>query len=579
MKAQVFLSGLLLSLVSVSASAAGWQTISDADWDSAAVRRVLQTFAFGGGHISEAEIQHQADLAPDIAIKNLLNFAVHNPILSPSKKNFSYPLNQENLMTLGQFLASNHPQNPIAVKNRKKFLNYKNGQLNPAWTWLYSTLARGYNPFRQKIGFWETNYHLAVNVKAGVSGNQLGTYYDNILTSLADPAQPYQFTLAQAAGSAAIAVQYGHHKNVFKNGKCECNEDFAREYHQLFFGILGDNDSEYHENISIKNTANVLTGIKISGKSAAINHTGAHHYQGELDILHQKNLGNNSGQRLQLLSDLAIEHAESLANLPVKIIQQLADDNLTPDKIVAIRAEWEQMQPKNLLNFLQKYAISSQFHSASRYKYTTALERHLRLLNQLVLNDSEIFYYLRPNLFNHEGMKLFRPAHNVFGGQTSEEASNSSLIFLSQYNLSTADNQYFTRIENAKWNWKKDWSQSIPSGLTYEYQVDKVGELLWQRLIGDNLKNYGVLERAHVNSLLAQGLDLMQVLKLQTETNSDIAQILLQEASKQQLQQLSATKLGLNSANVKHKKQANWRIGLAISFISATPYMFVNAGG
>ncbi len=574
-----YLLSIALVFFSTITQAGGFIPVSDLAWDKNAVRRVLHVFAFGG-QMSEAEIQLQADLPPEVAIKNLLNFSFHNPVLSPSQKSFAYPFNQQSIEALGQFWSSNHPENPIPEQHRRKFQNYNGGQVNATWTWLYATLARGYNPFRQKIGLWETNYHLAVNLNAGVAENQVVSYYDDILTSLADIKQPYQQTLANAAASAAIAVQYGHRNNIFKDGICVCNDDFAREYHQLFFGILGAGDSEYHENTSIKNTAKALTGIKVAGRHANAEYTGVQHYPDDLEILHQPISGRNSLHRLMMLSDVAINHTESLQNLPVIIIRQLADDNITSEKATQIRAAWAKIQPKNLLTFLQQYAISTQFHSPNRYKYLTTIERHLILLNQLILNDAEIFNYLRPYLYAQEGMSVFRPAHNVFGGQTSEEAINSSLIFLKQYNLSTARAHLVSTAQRPKLSWKKDWSLAFSEESTFHYQADQVGELLWQRLIGDGLKNYGILERAYVNALLARGLDLATVLNFKNPDRLIDSTVLKSSAKiKNRLKQNAQKKLALNSLNPKHRIRDNHRIGLAINFIVATPYMFAGEGG
>ena len=61
------------------------------------------------------------------------------------------------------------------------------------------------------------------------------------LSSLASNSA-YSTVIAQGAKNAAIAFQYGHNYNVYSGGTFIGNEDFAREYHQLFFGILGEYD-------------------------------------------------------------------------------------------------------------------------------------------------------------------------------------------------------------------------------------------------------------------------------------------------------------------------------------------------
>ena len=111
------------------------------------------------------------------------------------------------------------------------------------------------------------------------------------MLALAD-LKPYEEVLAQGALNAAIAYQYGHNHNVFFQGEFYGNEDFAREFHQLFFGILGENDHEYHELVSIKNTAKALTGMQASwhpdeegGPDVEIAFVPGYHHTDPLEIL------------------------------------------------------------------------------------------------------------------------------------------------------------------------------------------------------------------------------------------------------------------------------------------------------
>ena len=53
----------------------------------------------------------------------------------------------------------------------------------------------------------------------------------------------------------------------------------------------------------------------------------------------------------------------------------------------------------------------------------------------------------------------------------------------------------------------KDWAKAIaPKGGVHS--AKEVGKWLWDRFIGDGRKNYGKLEQAHVEVLLATGYDL-----------------------------------------------------------------------
>ena len=240
-------------------------------------------------------------------------------------------------------------------------------------------------------------------------------------------------------------------RTAYVNGECRCNEDFAREYHQLFFGILGAYNPAYHEGISIKNTAAALTGILVERnfKGDLTDNIELHpewHYPDSLEILNVSIGGHDTLQRINQLSQYAIEHPESLDNLPVRIIRDLGDDNLTPDKMSVIRSAWRAMPEKNLLDFLRAYAISVHFHSDQRIKYLTSVDRHLLIANKIALNDEENYLdiYLdiydeqgKPDYFHVEDVQIFRPRHNVFGGQTGVEAADSATVFRNNYNFFT----------------------------------------------------------------------------------------------------------------------------------------------
>lgn len=345
--------------------AAGFNVVSDARWNENAVRDVLQTFAYGGQATGQ-QIQIWADMAPTAAIREMLTFDEHNLKLSPPIAGDQSPAHggPGTLRGLSDFWSSNDLTNNVqpAFRPLYKF---------PAPVWYRATLSRGLNPFRQRVGLWETNYHLATNTMAGVSSDQTIRFYDEIMTALA-AGEPYQDVLAVAAVSAAVARQYGHHQNRWIDGRCQCNEDFAREYHQLFFGILGKYDPTYHETIAIKNTAAALTDMRLEFDPVEMDFADtvvfgqAFHAPGSLDILQASIGGNNARERIRELSQIAIEHPESLDNLPVMIIAGLADENLDAAKINIIRQAWRSMPTKQLLEFLQRYAISDVFHSKTR---------------------------------------------------------------------------------------------------------------------------------------------------------------------------------------------------------------------
>ncbi len=404
----------------------GFVRVSDAEWDETAVRKALQTFAYGG-QATPWQIQAWANMSPEAAIVEMLAFEPNNPALSPPVAGDSADLTQKGgtLRELGAFWSSSDPDNDVSENHRLRYNVAPGAQaIRNDRLWERAVLSHGVNPFRQKVGLWETNYHLSVNLQTAVTDWQILRYYDDIMASLNDPTRGYEDTLTTAALSAAVALQYGHNKNVYRNGECACNEDFAREYHQLFFGILGEDDPAYHEAVTIKNTARALTDMPVNylsdiGERADYVDFGtAKHWPGELDILHAPNIGSRADERIAALSKVAIEHPESRKYLPVMIVRGLADDNLDSADIAEIRAAWNAMPRRNLLHFLRGYAISKQFHDASRVKYLSSIDRNLMLFTQTVLNNAELnFYDGSVRAYLAENVKLFQPKHNVLGGR------------------------------------------------------------------------------------------------------------------------------------------------------------------
>lgn len=562
----------------------GFQAIGDELWDETAVRKVLHTFAYGG-HATDAQITAWADMRPDLAIVEMLTFDQHNVLLSPVGPDDYDRLDTRDgtLRGLALFWSSDDPDNGIHVEHRPLYEpdRYKN------LVWVRAATSRGLNPFRQKIGLWETNYHMAVNQLAGPTSAQIIRYYDDIMNAL-QQGLPYEDVLTIAALSAAITRQYG--QNTFVDGRCMCNEDFAREYHQLFFGILGNYDPFSHETVTIKNTAKALTGIRIlkNSKGDLLDSVAFHpefHYPGTLNVLNVEIGGNGAPERFEQLAPYAIAHEESLDNLPLKIIQGLADDNLTDDKIEKIRSAWRSMEHKRLLDFLRAYAISEIFHDGGRVKYLTSIDRHILIVNQMLLNNEENYLDLYgpygPKSFEEEGVVLFQPEHNVFGGQTGIEAADSMDIFRNNYNRFTDYPSLWyrrTTINRYGREWQKDWASVVPRA-NYTYQVKLVAEWLWQRLIGDGLKNFGSLERAHVYALLATDQHIGYLLDANNPEHSVGTEDLeTNPAYIDLIQRLAATEMALDSSDPPERETANRRVGTATSFILATPFIFAQEG-
>lgn len=553
--------------------------IDEDAWDRVAVRRVLRTFALGG-HATDTQIATWADRSPQQAIVEMLTFEQHNLKLSPPATSDHDGLAQRDgtLRGLMTFWSSDDPQNGTPVGKRGRY------RTHPQWVWLKAATSRGLNPFRQKIGLWETNYHLVAS-EDDAKADQIIRYFDDIMEAHRRGV-PYEEVLSIAATSAAIATQYGHNKNVYVNGVCRCNEDFAREYFQLFFGILGDPAPEYHETVTVPNMAFALTDMAIVSDSAEnyndkVSFGTTKHYPGVLEIMQLPNVGSDARERINQLSKYAIENQESIDNLPVIIISQLADDNLTPDKIAAIRAGWNSMPQKNLLTFLRAYAISTVFHREDRVKYWNSIERNILLANQIALNNTEAdLSVYAPHWFMYEGVQIFRPERGVFGGQTGPQASETSDVFKKNYDSVTAEAIRYARAEGSfdGHAWVRDLSVVVPANTAGKFVVSEVGRWLWERLVGDGLKNFGPLEQAYVFALLATGEDLGYMLDTSYPERVIDATDLISDPVKGRVAELATSTISVNSKDPEKRKEAAFRIGQAVNFIVGTPYIFVDRG-
>lgn len=566
----------------------GLPVVSDAVWDDGAVRRVLHNFAYGG-YASDAQIRSWANMKPWTAIKQILTFYEHNLRLAPHSPQDRDDLSQVRgtLQSLGQLWGSNSANNrtPPEIRDR-----YGVEGWNLPYVWMKAAMVRGLNPVRQKIGLWETNTHMAVNRDAGLFGAQIVSYYDSIMTAL-NNGEPYHSVIAKAAASSAVAEQYKHKDNQWIDGVCECNEDFGREFHQLFFGILGQADPNKHETVTIKNTAKVLTDMQLPWREdiqsfdPVVQFGSQYHHKAALTILDtQIGASQTALPKINQLAARAINHPESRANLPVKIVSDLIDDNLSAAKKTAIRQAWGSMAQPNLLSFLQAYAISTLYHDASRVKYWTSIDRHTLQSTRMALGNEAIHLEIYDPLWNAilaETTSMFSPIHNVFGAQTSMEAARSAHTFQNNYNFMT---DYYWRFYNPVGNgfdrpWRKDWSQKMPASADGSYRVKDVAPWLWNYIVGDDLKNFGPLERAYVYAEIA-GSESLQWLLDRNNPNRVIrsSEISGDPQIRALVTELGNRTLNLKAANLEERERVNGEIGTAVNFIAATPYMFAQEG-
>lgn len=582
-------------------------TVSGAEWDDTAVRKVLHTFAFGG-FATDAQVSAWADMSPQAAIVEMLHFQPHNQKLSPTVANDSLNGTDRSLRALSAYWSGgNSPIPQTADHERRQYFAIPgwHGAMNTA---LQASATPGVNPFLHRVLIWETNYHLVANLDAGVDSRVLAQYYDTLLKSFA-AGDSYEQTLAKAAASAAIAQQYKHYRNFYdlRNGVgvFSGNEDFAREFHQLFFGILGTREAvdvtpraagedSYHEVVTIKNTAKMLTDMRLIGDDAVdLTFGTARHHTADLEILHSTVSGATAKNKIDALVQVAIAHPESRDNLPVIIIQGLANDALTDANKAELRALWQSLPRRDLLSFLRYYAISRQFHSPERVKYWTAMERNLLFANLSTLNQQESYLglYDLEWLTSSDGFDVFQPTHNVFGHTTGTESSESVDLFRGLLDRQMDEYWRFARY-SSQWdnyltavapNWHKHWGGVVPK-TAGQYRVRETAEWLWQRFLADGRANFGNLERLYVYSLLATGRDPAYYCTGNGAAGTNWDRVYTEAdfgtggAGLTCLNQLATQTLALDSSNLETRDDANHDLGLAINFMLATPFAQLQVG-
>lgn len=623
------LAGLLFALYSAITLAVGFTPITATDWDETAVRKVLHTFAFSG-FATDQQIHIWADMPPELAIQEMLTFDPVNPLLSPPED--ATVLHATNLETLQNFWGVDSPDNTVAQDQWKKYSflqTLNNGTVrlstqNLKNTWLQATNTRGINPFLHKVGLYLTNYQMSIRVSK-TRAALMRNFYDQAINDLARSARGeinFFDLLADGASSAAVSRAYRHMYNRYANGKFYGNDDFAREFHQLFFKIQGVTEvgtpdfpgQQYHENITIEHTAWLLTGMNLTRQENAYgsddkpdwflypidfysDYNVKYHHADCLEIYNSANgtaniCGATAKEKLFNLAQIAGYHQESLDNMPVAIIDYFADDNIDDTKKAIIQSAWRETEPKDLLAFLRAYAISDMFHNATTYKYHNAFDRNLIVLNQNTLSNEESFSR-RQSLFGQmrtEGAEVFHPAHDVFGGQTGLQAANNPNIFKAAYSrnvlkpwvLGEVERTYTDSAGNIK-TWTKEWGSVVPKhhGI---YEVKHVAKWLWKRFVADGDKNLDLQAKAQIYAMLATGYDFGYLASitypgvytadqafstLEIQTNTDLHNL---------YHQVKAAVIELDSIDPVVRKEANERVGLAVNFITATPYIYALEG-
>ncbi len=519
------------------ALASGFVTVSEEDWTDGAVRRVLHAIAFGS-QLDDAEIARLAAMSPEQALLEIM----------PQGMGKGVSL----VATVEMFAASSSGRLAETFTQEKQFRG-----MPSAWTW---EIIRPDAPLvAHRIAMFETMYHLATTADKARHALQM-SFYDQIL---ADLDQPYVEVLARAAASGPIAVQYGHIKNSYRNGVFRGNDDFARELHQLFFGILGSDDPN-HENVTIEETALALTGVRVNRRQRTINYPAQAHPKLSLTILGQEIpyvRGMTMDARVAEVCRVAIEHPEAQVALPTMFVSHFGED-LPPAWVMqqAIEA-WNAMETRKLVPFLRAYLASTAFHRPDRVRRVLPVDLVARTMNRLLLPldepDARAAGAVR-RFLDDLGQAPFRPAHEVFGDITGPE-THSSPETLRQW--------WAGLMRLAGSRELRLYQTALPDALTSgeSMAVEDVGRWLWQRLIADDCEGYDARAEAQVCALLSTGKDFDSYL------NSFGLGPVSADA------ELREHSLALGRTLLKPAR-AQDRVRLAGLFILGTPNAFVDRG-
>ena len=481
----------------------GFSTLNNDEWNKNTVNKVLNTFTYGIV-AKQSQIQTWADMNATDAIKEIITMEGFNDKLNKYNTSF-LDKNETRIEILSEIFYNRYNGGNFRLECR-----LSNGEIITPLL-LDNT---NFNPTRLKIGLWETNYHQVINAKIdALHCLNIHHYFDDIVEGINDNVD-YHKILSKSAHSTPIMFMYNQFDNKYINGTFLLNDDFAREYNQLFFGILGVDNLSYYENTTIENTAKILTGIDkarrdyttldgletVNAPDYYVLENPLEHYSGTLEILENNIQQSSVEEGLNKIGEIAIRDKEGSDNLPIIIIEGLSDDNLDYETKEKIRNEWKNnLSHPNFLQFIQKYAISHSFHNENRLKYLSSLDRVMKTYNLLnfegkkPINIHKINYELLK-----EDYKIFFPAKGVFGNLTGEDILNNSNVFSVFYNRAA-------NIEYSNTYTDMDFSKMIDDNV--EKNIKSISEFVWNRFIGDNLKNFGKMERLHIYSILAHGVD------------------------------------------------------------------------
>jgi len=546
----------------------GFRLIEEDSWSKNTVNKILNTFTYGIV-ASQEQIEAWVDMPPEEAIEEIITMDGFNKKLR-NRENTFLTEEEDKLEYILQEASVRYPNSAFNFNAR-----LTNGEL-------LSVLIMdntNYNPTRLKVGLWETNYHQVINSKVdALFSFNVYHYFDDIVEGIENNIG-YQNILSKSATSSPIMYMYKQFENKFTNNKLSVNDDFAREYNQLFFGILGKNDLAYYEDVTIENTARALTGIDanydsyttingeetLSAPSYYIKENAGNHYHGMLEILGEFISHSGVKEALEEIARIAITKNESIKNLPVMIINGLADSNLENNSNTTQRIinEWkENVNHPDLLSFIRKYAISKEFHSETRLKYLSSLDRLMKTYNLLNFEGKKPYSYTKLiQELEKENYKIFFPAKGVFGNLTGEDIINNSNIISAFYNR--AANQEYSGIYPGM-----DFSKMIDKDI--DNNVKDITEFIWNRFVGDNLKNFGQMERLHIYSLLLYGKNYNDYIQSDIDYTEEYIESDIDTGNK--IIDMSEEYIDINTTNIKRN------LKYVTNFVLGLPFMWFEEG-
>jgi len=543
--------------------------LTNEQWTDKEVRKVLNTFTYGAT-ATEAQIKLWADMKPIDAINEIMDLNTTN--LKVKNIGPSFISDRRNLEDLIEDIYRKYDDLDMSIKGVYDIgAHFASG-------YVISDLIvdnTNYNPFRIRLGLWETNYHQVINSKIdNILSINVYHYFDDIVNGIQE-GMSYQDILSRSASSTPIMYMYKQFDNKYINGELTTNDDFAREYNQLFFGILGKDNLSYYENVTVENTANVLTGMTDDyqhttnefgtswGPAYYVTPT-SYHYNQSVELLFNTIANEDVIKGLQEIADIAINNDESERTLPLIIIGGLADDNLDENinKKETIINAWKLMDKKDLLYFLKKYAISRCFHSSDRIRYLSSPDRVIKIFNLLNFEGKTPNNPIKIKTeLDFDNFTIFEPAKGVFGNYTGLDIKDNSNTITNTYNKAIHNDYNFLYPST-------DYRNIIDFDISDK--IKEIAEYLWNKMIGDNLKHFGILERAEVYSLLLYGKDLNTYFNIDTE---------LTDENFKNDSELNKIYLDMENSTIDlTDDKYNNNIRDAINFILGTPYILFEEG-